>query len=379
MSINFIELARKVHGLKYDYSNVLYLNRSTKIDIICFIHGVFKQRPHNHLRGQGCPKCFWESEKYNKLTTDDFIKKAIKKHGDKYDYFHVNYIKSNIKVKILCPIHGLFEQLPNNHLRGMGCLFCAMKESADARRLNTQAFIEKAKKVHANIYDYSITNYTGSSNKIKILCQKHGVFEQNPYSHLSGKGCPLCGRWSLLNTDKFIERAKKIHGEKYIYSSVNYINSRIKVKIICSKHGIFEQTPNHHLKGSGCPVCLESQGEKKISLFLDFYKISYEREKSFKECKYKNPLFYDFYIKDLNICIEFDGLQHFIPVEYFGGEETFKKIKECDSIKTEFCNNYGVKLLRISYKEEKNINLILNNYFKQCVDSYPGQFAVFCF
>jgi predicted nucleic-acid-binding Zn-ribbon protein len=241
----------------------------------------------------------------------------------------------------------------------MKCIKCANEENGNKRKLTTQFFIRHAQKEHGNKYDYSKTVYTASDKKLKIRCYKHGIFEQIPHAHLKGQGCPKCGLWNLSNTDTFKKRAVKIHGTKYDYSQINYVNARTKVKIGCSKHGIFEQTPQNHLKGQGCPICLESQGERKIGLYLDKQKITYKREKSFTGCRNKYKLFFDFYVPSLNACIEYDGSQHYHPIEYFGGEKVFKETQKSDAIKNKYCSDNGIKLIRIPYKNREEIETAL--------------------
>ena len=242
----FIEKARKVHGDKYDYSKVNYVNSSTKVTIICPIHGEFEQTPNKHLLGQGCPKCAGGI----KLTTKNFIEKARKVHGDKYDYSKVNYVNNRTKVIIICPEHGEFEQTPASHLTGSGCPMCV-----GGIKFSKEQFIEKAREVHGDKYNYSKVNYINANTKVIIICPEHGEFEQTPGSHLYGQGCPKCANNIKLTTEQFIEKAKEVHGDKYDYSKVNYLNSYTKVTIICPEHGEFEQTPANHLVGKGCPKC----------------------------------------------------------------------------------------------------------------------------
>jgi hypothetical protein len=250
----FIERAKKVHGEFYDYSLVEYINSATKVDIICLKegHGKFGQSPREHMQGQGCPFC---SNNNFLKTNEQFMLDAKKIHGDRYDYSLVEYIKTKTKVKIICSEHGEFEQTPDKHLQGRGCPKCVGKNKT------TPDFIAEAKMVHGNLYDYSETSYFNARIKIKIGCIKHGIFEQSPHEHLSGCGCPKCtGKYSPT-TAEFIIKAKKIHGNLYGYSEVNYINSTIKIEIICPFHGIFKQSPAEHLEGCGCPKC-----SSKISL-----------------------------------------------------------------------------------------------------------------
>jgi very-short-patch-repair endonuclease len=293
-----------------------------------------------------------------KLTTEEFIKKAKKIHGDKYDYSLVDYKKSHSNIKIICPTHGIFNQLPNNHLGGKGCIKCTNKE-----KLNTKIFIDRSNNIHNNKYDYSLSEYKNNKNKIKIICPTHGIFEQKAYHHLDGIGCPKCVGKNKT-TEEFIENAKKIHGDKYDYSLVIYYSAYIKIKIICPIHGIFEQIPHNHINYNGCPYCKESYGEKKIRLFLINNKIKFIKNKKFNDCKYKSQLPFDFYLDEYNICIEYDGIQHFKIIKYFGNENDFIKLKIRDSIKTEYCKKNNIILLRIKYTDYNNIELILTKYLK---------------
>lgn len=167
---------------------------------------------------------------------------------------------------------------------------------------------------------------------------------------------------------EFIKKAEKIHGKKFDYSQVKYIRNDIKVKIICRKHGAFFQVPASHLNKRGCPFCLESRGERHIALFLDSNKIKYKREKRFKKCRYKSYLNFDFYIPRLKTCIEYDGKQHFVLCEYFGGQKEFNRIQKSDTIKTNFCQTNGIKLIRIPYnKKDSEIISILK---KEIIEPY---------
>ena len=194
-----------------------------------------------------------------KLTTEQFIEKARKVHGDKYDYSLTKYIGRHYKLKITCPEHGEFEQVAGTHLNGSKCKLCPRKKYKES---TTEKFIEKARKVHGDKYDYSLVEYIGCMDKVKIICSKHGVFEQVASTHLSGSGCVNCPR-KKSTTEKFIEKARKLHGDKYDYSLVNYISAVDKVQIICAEHGVFEQVASTHLSGSGCVKCSKNLITKK--------------------------------------------------------------------------------------------------------------------
>ena len=164
-----------------------------------------------------------------------------------------------------------------------------------------------------------------------------------------------------LTTNVFIEQAKEIHKGKYEYSLVEYCGNRIKVKIICSKHGLFEQVPKDHLKGSGCPKCKLSKGEKLISKILNDNNIEYMNQYTFDDCRNINVLLFDFYLPEYNTCIEFDGRQHFEVVEAFGGEDALIKVKINDDIKTQYCLNNFIKLIRVKYNDvDSGINEIIS-------------------
>lgn len=190
-----------------------------------------------------------------KLTTQEFIDHARAVHGDKYGYAFSVYLGNRVNVMIHCREHGLFEQSPNSHLRGRGCKYCANNV-----QLTTQDFIEKARVIHGSEFDYSTVNYVNALSKVKITCNKHGVFEQTPASHLMGHKCPSCrsDKMALLklsDISSFIEKASEVHGKKYDYSRTNYQHSKKQTTIVCKEHGEFTQTPNDHLMGAGCPGC----------------------------------------------------------------------------------------------------------------------------
>jgi len=214
-----------------------------------------------------------------------------------------------------------------------------------------EKFIEESNIIHNNKYDYSLIEYKNDMTKIKIICPEHGVFEQLPNSHLRKTGCPICGGTKKSNIEDFIEKSNNIHLNKYNYSQSVYINGNSKVKIICPKHGDFYQTPHTHLSGCGCPKCRESCGEKEIRRFLIKNNIQFESQKIFDDCVHIKNLKFDFYLPDYNLCIEYNGLQHYAPIEYFGGKKSFLNQQKKDKIKKEFCEKNNINLLIIKYDE----------------------------
>ena len=400
-TLRFIEKSRKIHGEEYDYSQVNYVNNHTKVCIICRTHGEFWQTPQTHIEGGGCPECYGTPKK----SLEQFINESKRVHGDSFNYDEVDYKSARKKVRIICPIHGQFEQVPYNHLKGHGCPKCAGLFVG-----NTQEFIEKATMIHKDAYDYSSVEYVNTKTKVCIICKKHGEFWQAPNGHLAGHGCPECqGR--NMNTEKFIEKARAIHGYKYDYSKTRYKRGKDEVIIICPEHGEFLQSPTKHLQGHGCPKCAgrnrttedfindarkvhgneydyskakyldattpvciicpkhgefwqtpnahinsgnccpkcsSSRLENSMRKFLSDHSIVFVEQKTFSWLRLRNSLHLDFYLPEYHVAIECQGIQHFKPVEYFGGEEKFILEQYKDSLKKEKCEKHNIRLFYFS-------------------------------
>ena len=281
---DFIKKAKQIYGDEYDYSKVNYVNCDTKVIVICKKHGEFETRPDHFYNGHGCPKC-GTKQGADKLrcTKEEFIKKAKEIHGDKYDYSKVEYKTAREKVCIICLEHGEFWQTPDAHLRGNGCPKCSIHRS----------------------YRYT--------------------------------------------TEEFIEKARQIHGDKYDYSKVEYFNRLTPVCIICPEHGEFWQKPREHFDGDGCHSCNESKLEKEIKLLLEENKIKFEIQKRFDWLRDKKPMPLDFYLPEYNVAIECQGEQHFKNREFFNNYPFEKRI-EMDLLKNRLCLENGVKLLYYSSK-----------------------------
>jgi len=336
---DFIEKSIKIHKNKYIYDKVIYVNNSTKVIIECKEHGYFEQLPNAHMRGQGCSKCKGGT-KYN---LEDFIKKSNSVHNYKYGYEKSFYTDSYTMIIVECKEHGYFEQLPNNHMSGQGCPKCKGKSLSD------DELLKKMNIIHNNKYDYSLVLFTGMLNKVKIICSEHGIFEQKLSNHVNLKqGCPKCSDVSLSNTDEFIEKSIKIQGHLYDYNKVVYINAKTDVEIICRKHGVFSQKPTKHLMSQGCPICKLSKGELKIINILSNRNIEFKSQYKFE----KLNLVFDFYIPHLNLAIEYDGIQHFKPINYFGGQKAFESQTKRDNQKDEYCKKNNIHLLRIPYNQD---------------------------
>lgn len=299
-----------------------------------------------------------------KMTTEEFIIKALKVHGDNFDYSKVDYKGSKEKVLIMCSNGHEFYQTPNDHLNNHGCKIC----SGWGQLQSPIKFQKRLKKIYGDLYDFSISSYNGWDNSFKIICPFHGEIDVIPTNFINKKsGCPSCGNENrshpfTLTLDGFIERASETHNGRYNYSNSKYINFSTKLEIICDSHGSFFQTPKDHIiQSQGCPKCRISKGEKEIERVLNSYDVSFSSQHRFEGCFNKRPLPFDFYLPQHNMCIEFDGEQHISPLKIFGGKKGFNYTKHNDEIKNKYCLKEGIQLLRIPHDELFNIEKILIN------------------
>jgi hypothetical protein len=359
---DFIKKAKLIHGESYCYDSVKYNGCDSHVEIICPLHGPFLQTPTKHLQGSGCPMC----NKTHKKTTEEFIIEAQKVHGNKYDYSLVDYVNDRTNVKIICPKHGIFEQLPTHHLRKSGCRKCYDEKNSRRRLFDQSLFIQRVKDTHGDTFDYSKSIYKGMRRKLEIICRKHGSFWQTPHMHLQGHGCPKCiGKFRT--TEEFIKMAKEVHGDRYDYSKTEYKGFNEKVLIICPKHGDFQQNSYVHLTGSGCPYCKNSKGEDAIAHFLKKHGIKYipqyrfTNNYSFCENKY---IYVDFFLPNDSIIIEFNGLQHYGAVDFWGGEKVFQKQKNRDETVRMYCKDNNIRLLEIPYTKMGDINILIEDFLK---------------
>lgn len=299
-----IERFREVFGDEYDYSDMVFVDWNTKIRINCRIHGEFWMLPQNHLHNSGCPQCKGRKIRERQiLPNEEFIKRAITLHGNKYDYSKTQYINSATKVCIICPEHGEFWQTPNSHLKGNGCRKCRDKRFGEKQILTTAQFIERATKKHKDVkFDYSLVEYKDTHTPIVIRCEKGHTFKQKPCDHLHGSGCPYC---------------KESRGERAImqYLKANNIQHIYEYKIV----------PEQSLFG----------------------------RKYFRA---------DFYLPNCNTIIEFHGEQHYRPVSMWNNsEERFYVQQDRDIRLREYCKKHGISLIEIPYTKLKSINKILSH------------------
>ncbi len=376
----FIEKAIKKHGDKYDYSKVEYTGSHNKVCIICLEHGEFYQSATNHLSGYGCKECAYQYShgKYRLTSFETFLSQAKEIHGDKYDYSKVKWKNTSTKITIICPTHGEFLQIPQNHIRlKCGCRKCGrLIAKSKVNKYNTEYFKKHAIKKHGDKYDYSKTECFNATDKVEINCPIHGKFKQGANQHLMGHGCPDCSfdkmaKDRAMGKELFINKSKELFGDKFNYSKVKYINGQTHVILICPENHEFEVTPNNHLsKKSGCPTCNESKLEQELASILDEQNIVYERQKRFKWLGMQSL---DFYLPDYNIAIECQGIQHFKPVD-FGGQgeksanELFEKNKERDAKKLKKCLSNNIEMIYVVDNEK----YLKNEFQFNTVEPFSG-------
>ena len=372
---DFIRKARKIHGDKYGYDRVNYIKDDIPIEIFCSVCGeYYSQQPGVHLAGHGCTKC----ANNKPIGTDEFIRRAKEVWGNRYTYEKTVYTINKAKVIVTCQEHGDWPANAYDFLHGHGCPECGKIRVADAIRLTQEEFIRRATEIHKGKYDYSKVKYVNNDTDVIVKCPIHGDFEQSPANHLVGQGCKWCKRdkhkrMFNMGRDKFIEKARKVHGDSYDYSQVEYVNNKTDVIVVCPDHGPFKVMPQDHLqKLNGCPKCSTSTGEKKILLWLEANNISYRWHRSIKSelAPGKRKEFIpDFQIVNkedtIEMIIEYNGDQHYRPRAKWGGERQFKYQQSRDEALREYCHQEHIPLLEIPYTDFDKIESILDRELKK--------------
>jgi very-short-patch-repair endonuclease len=396
-----LEKFKEKHSNNYDYSKFEYVGYHKKTIIICKIHGGFLQTPSKHIIGQGCKIC------NIKYSIGEIKDKLYKIHGDKYDFiFGDDVIDTRSKIKIKCN-HGIKELQIRSLLQGQGCISCkgkkwtefdlknylikihselvyedgfmngqflkvVCKEHGDFnikkdRHLSGQGcpkcskrkkydqtfFIDSISKKFNNLsYDNCI--FISFNKKVIITCTKHGDFETYPSYLLNGNGCKICRNENNSHSKEyFLQKCLERHPE-IDHSILEYNGVDNNIKLICKKHGIFEQKAGYYLNYSkGCKYCNETKGEKQIRIYLENNNLKYKQQ-------YKNHGFiFDFYIPDYNTYIEFNGRQHYEPIEFFGGVKSYNKQLSKDKLKDQILKNENIKLIKIGYWQINKVDYIL--------------------
>lgn len=360
-------------GEKYSYVNMLKDNSDRLYATIkCSQHGHHIVSPEFHLNSfSGCLYC----DGSYKGSLESFRLKSINKHHNMMDFTDTCYINSRTPVTVRCKKHDIkFVNTPFNILNAESpCPEC-YREKNYKPYLTKEDLIRKFNEKFGDIYDFSKTIYRGSKNKITVTCKKHGNdITARPgafYEKIRPTGCPKCKKekHNKEKYDNFIKLARDKHGETYDYSKVIYKGHSVKVEIICKKHGSFWQSPGNHAIAklyAGCPKCRRSIGEETIARILENKGIAFEEQKKFDDFyqvtdKASRSTRYDFYLPNLNILIEYDGKQHYVPIKHFEGKCGFERRKLLDHAKDKYAKIKNIQLIRIPYYDYDNISVILD-------------------
>lgn len=378
----FIERAKAVHGDKYDYSNVKYVDSSTKVHITCLVHGDFWQAPYNHLEGGGCPECGKLSRAKSRMNGSDSVLRRFREvHGYKYDYSKMMYKGGHTKVEIICPTHGSFWQTPNSHSRGRGCPRCGYENRLSTRK-DQDTVVENFRSVHGDKYDYSRVRYKDVKTPVEIICPLHGAWEVTPNNHLRGRGCPLCaniesGKRKLMSKEAFVEKSVSIHGDKYDYSKTD-LSEGVSAKslITCPIHGDFEQNLQGHLQGYGCPRCTHNGKSKAEGVLEELIKSWLPDLKVERNVRGIIPEFttkkrgegrktikngeLDLYVPEKKLAIEYNGM-FWHSRDRVGWDYHVNKRKACDQV--------GIRMITIweaDWQDERK-RPILERYLKHAL------------
>lgn len=353
---------------KYIQIKGTYVGRKTKILCKCKIdEHEWTTRPNDLLNGQGCPKCGGTMKK----THEQFIKELQQINQD----IEVlgTYVNSQTKIKCRCKIDGYeWETKPNALLNEHGCPKCGEKQKIQKLTKTHEEFIQELEQINTDIE--VLGTYVNGQTKIKCKCEicTH-EWEATPNDLLQRSGCPKCAGTMKLTHEEFINRMKKINSDIEILGT--YVNSSTKIKCKCKicEHE-WEATPNNLLRGSGCAKCKITKGEKRIAQYLDnlgieyIYNMGYFNDLVSVNGGLMRP---DFIIPSLKIWIEYDGIQHFEPVNFIGAmseeqvQERFEYTQQNDQIKNQYAKDNNWTLIRIPYWDIDNIEQILDSYLKQ--------------
>ena len=313
----------------------------------------WKVRPRKFFEGNRCPSC---AKNRQRITQKEF-EKRVEKLGNGNFTVLGKYKNNRTPTLMRHEVCGHEWKIrPDDFFQGKRCPFC----NGSGKRTTQEEFEIKVKRQSGGEY-IALEKYQESRTPLLMRHKSCGYeWKIRPDDFLHGKGCPLCAGRPKIDTSIYIEEVKNLDKNYKVLGEYKSREQKIKMLHLgCGNN--FKMSSNNFLKGQRCPHCSQSHGENFVASFLKEHSIEYEFQKRFKDCKDKRALPFDFYIPALNSCIEFDGIQHFEPVDYFGGEKAFKEVQRRDGIKTKYCKEKGIKLLRIRYDEdvEEKLNSIL--------------------
>ena len=350
------ELSSKNPSLK-----VIEEYKGCKIAIIhkCLIHNIFwKISPSSALKGSGCSECLKEKiSKKNKMSHENYVNEV--KNINPNIVVLGEYINGNTTLLHKCLVHNIeWYTSPRSILNGSGCYKCGINKLKEQKTKTNEDYLAELKYINPNII--AIEEYKDSNTSILHRCLIDGYeWFLKPGNALSGRGCPKCGGNLKKTSSEYEKELSTVNPDIKVIDS--YLGANIPILHQCLIDNYkWKARPVDILRGRCCPKCSESKGERQVRLWLEKHDISYEKQYKFEDCRDNKPLPFDFYLPTYNRAIEYDGKQHFEPIEFFGGQESFEICQKHDKIKNEYCKNNGISLLRIPYY--KNTEEELNNF-----------------
>ena len=344
-----------------------YINTNTPVEHYCETHGLlFNIRPSDALHGKGCKMCKSDKLRANFLKSEEQYIEELKVKNPNLKLLG-HYLGGEIPVSHCCNKHNIIWDIaPNNALHGKGCYECRSEKIRDKLLKPVEEYIEELS-IKNPIVKF-IGKYINYDTPVEHYCQKHNIyFNISPMCALLGHGCSQCTseknrEHRLKSKEQYIAELNEINPN--IILRENYVGSHINTLHECLVCGCeWSPRPSNLLVGYGCPCCNESKGEKQVAEWLEQHKMIYIQQKRFDDCCDKSTLPFDFYLPNYNICIEYQGKQHYEPIEYFGGEESLLYTQHHDKIKQDYCENNNIKLICIPYWENTdeylNKNLLI--------------------
>jgi hypothetical protein len=297
-----------------------------------------------------------------KKTHEEFVKQVYSLVGKEYEVIGI-YKNSKTKIKILHRTCGkIFEISPNNFINGYRCSKCATRVLRNDDEFKTEI------NTLTNGEYVVLGQFNGTGNKIEFLHRAcNNAFYMTPNHFLRGVRCPYCAWNSKKSQEKFIEEVKSISGNEYkVLSKYKGRNVKIKLKhLTCGN--VWEVDPNHFLRGVRCPYCKESKGERKIRKILTKHGIEFKSQYIIKACRNKGYMPFDFAVFngcELLFLCEYQGMQHYEPIEFFGGDKALLRLEDRDRIKKQYCEENGIPLLIIDCREKQNIEKLVIDFYQ---------------
>lgn len=351
---------------KFDFSKWEFQGMKQKVILICKDCGSIIEVTPAYLTASktkyGCKYCYLNNKKSKQ---EEVIEKIKNIYGEStFDFSEFNYVDARTEVTLICKRCGnKFTVIPNDLTRKRHVLEPCRECYKKSKTKSQDTFIKEVLQRFNNKFDFSKCTYVSAKTPVTLICTDCGTeFTITPDNLLVAEyGCPKCAEISrrksrTKTTEQFIKEAKEIHGDKYDYSKTEYIDCNTRVCITCPKHGEFWQLPPDHIcNKSGCPKCNRSKGENLIDKILTDTGINYINQYELPLTQSFNKIFVDFYLPKYNTIIEYNGIQHYQPVEFFGGEEHFNnyQIPRDNQVK-EYCKNNSINLIIIKYTLKDN-------------------------